>query len=103
MNQKSQENVEPILNILSEMMPQIKEEFFVSYLGLFGSYARNEQTLNSDVDLLVDFNKPVGFEFFNLKSYLEEKLQKNVDLVTRNALKERLRETILNEVKKIEE
>jgi predicted nucleotidyltransferase len=70
----------------------------VRSLALFGSVARNEAGTASDVDLLVEFSKPVGiFEFLGLKERLEEILQRRVDLVTRDALKPQLRDRILGE------
>jgi len=101
MNSKQPDNKE-IIHILSKILPKIKAQFFVSSLGLFGSFARNEQSTNSDIDLLVEFEKPVGWEFFELKNYLESKLHRKVDLVTKKALKKQLKDIILNEVTPVE-
>jgi uncharacterized protein len=79
-------------------MPQLREEYTVKEIGLFGSYARGVATKKSDVDLLVEFDRPVGWEFLTLKIFLEDKLGVEVDLVTRNALKETLRESILEDL-----
>lgn len=54
---------------------------------MFGSYARNEQRQDSDVDILVEFDSPVGIEFIDLGNYLERILNLNVDLVSRNGIK----------------
>lgn len=67
-------------------------------LGLFGSYARDEQHEHSDVDILVSFNRAVGFEFIELKYYLEELLGCKVDLVTEAALKPLIRNEVLQQV-----
>ncbi|GAB3809436.1 nucleotidyltransferase family protein [Spirosoma humi] len=68
-----------------------KERLFIAYplasLALFGSYADGTATENSDVDILVEFKQPVGFEFIDLSIELESLLQKPVDLVTRKAIK----------------
>jgi len=70
----------------------------VKSLALFGSAARDEATRRSDVDLLVEFSRPVGlFEFIDVKDYLERLLGCRVDLVTRDALKPQLQQTILQE------
>lgn len=69
-------------------------QFHVSEIGYFGSYAVEQQTDNSDLDLLVAFSQPVGWSFFALEKFLEQTL----DLVTKNALKERIKGTILNQV-----
>ena len=83
-------------------MPEIRSHYFVTKLQLFGSNARGEQTAQSDVDLLVEFSQPVGFEFFELKTFLEDRLSKNVDLVTTAALKSALKPFVLAEVIPIE-
>ncbi len=65
---------------------------------MFGSVARNRIRKHSDVDLLVEFDQPIGlFEFARLKLYLEKILGRRVDLVTREALRKELREQILRE------
>lgn len=84
--------------ILKEHKPYLIEKFFVKRIGLFGSYVRNEQSEDSDIDILVEFSKPVGFEFFDLKDYLESLFKKPVDLVTVNALKPMIRDEIMAEV-----
>jgi hypothetical protein len=71
----------------------------VNSLSLFGSTARNEATEGSDVDLVVDFDRPVSlFEFVRLKQYLERLLGvSEVDLVMRDAIIRELKEEILRE------
>lgn len=59
----------------------------VKTLAVFGSYARNEQKHDSDVDILVEFRSPVGIEFVDLGDYLERILNLRVDLVSRNGIK----------------
>lgn len=59
-------------------------------MALFGSYADGTATEDSDVDIMVEFNRPVGFEFIDLSIELENLLQKPVDLVTRQAVKPKL-------------
>ena len=67
-------------------------------LAVFGSVARGEATDRSDIDLLVEFNQPIGlFEFIRLKYYLETLIGSKVDLVTPDALHPALRDSILNE------
>ena len=70
----------------------------VRSLDLFGSVARGEASADSDVDLLVEFDRPVGlFHFFNVQHRLEEILHARVDLVMRDAVKPQLRERIFAE------
>ena len=73
--------------------------FKVKYLALFGSVARGEEKSDSDVDILVEFTKPIGlFEFIRLKFYLERLLNSPVDLVTPDAIREKMREQILKAI-----
>lgn len=77
---------------------ELKTEFSVQSIALFGSVARNEATPESDVDLLVEFSRPVGmFHFLRVQERLQEWLQHKVDLVTRASLKAQLRDRILRE------
>ncbi len=72
------------------------------HLAVFGSTVRNEATKNSDIDILVDFDAKKGFFVFaDLKFYLEEILDCNIDLVSTRALHPALKERILNEAKQI--
>ncbi len=83
---------------LKEIKPVLEGEFHVSSIGYFGSYANGQQTSESDLDLLVEFSKPVGWSFFTLEKFLEQSLGLPVDLVTRSALHGRLKESILKQV-----
>ena len=88
---------EKALEILAAHAKELAEAGVAS-LALFGSVARNEATENSDVDLLVEFDRPVGlFAFVRLRRRLQEILGRGVDLVTPDALKPPLRERILKE------
>lgn len=72
--------------------------FGVARLSLFGSFARDEGSEDSDVDLLVEFNRPVGlFEFVRLRRRLAEIVSRPVELVTPAALKPQLRDRIVAE------
>lgn len=75
----------------------------VSKLSLFGSTVRNEASSRSDVDILVEFSRPVGlFEFFRLQHRLEEMLGVDrVDLVQPEALHPALKDTILREAEHV--
>jgi len=79
-----------IENKLKELKPILSKEY---------SYSRNEQEKDSDIDILVYFRKPLGWEFFDLQELLENELKLKVDLVSEKALKEQLRQIILNSVK----
>lgn len=87
------------LNIqLKELKNELQEKFSVSKLGVFGSYARNEQNENSDIDILIELEKPIGWKFFTLNDFLSKKLGKKIDLTTENGLRKELREEIMRSV-----
>lgn len=91
-------SLEEIEVILKNHKPELKSKFKVEKVGIFGSYIHGEQTKISDVDLLVKLTEPIGWEFIDLKEYLEKILGLKVDVVTINALKPQLKDIILNEV-----
>jgi predicted nucleotidyltransferase len=85
------------LTLLANHQKTLKD-FGVKSLVLFGSVARDEARTDSDVDLLVEFDRPVGlFTFVRLKRYLEQILESSVDLGTPDSLKPYLQESVLRE------
>ena len=91
--------VEVIKKSLAQHKKELSSEFGVKQIGVFGSYVRNEQTKNSDADILVEFDRPVGlFRFMELEEYLAKLLKTKVDLVSKKALKPYIGRRILNEV-----
>lgn len=82
---------------LRALWPLLAERFHVRRLGYFGSFATGQPRPDSDVDVLVEFSQPLGWEFFELEELLENALQRRVDLVTVDALKTQLRANILSE------
>ena len=90
---------EEILKILRDELPYLREKFNVKNIGLFGSYVKDEQKDKSDIDILVEFSKPIGFfKFMELEEYLSKKLGVKVDLVTPDALKPMIKPHIMREV-----
>lgn len=87
-----------ILLKLKELKPTLKKEFAVSEIGLFGSFSDGTFSEESDIDLLVELERPIGWKFFSLELYLEKVFNRKVDLVTKSALKEPIKNTILNQV-----
>ena len=77
---------ENILNILKAEQPYLEKEFGVERLALFGSFAKGKPTLKSDVDLVIKLKRRLGFEFFDLIDYLEQKLGRKVDALTSVAI-----------------
>ena len=91
-------DLEEIKQTISSQKSVLSERFKVKDIGIFGSYTRGEQEELSDIDILVEFSEPVGWEFIDLLEYLEDILGLSVDLVTPNALKPQIKERILREV-----
>ncbi len=90
---------EAVLQILKQKNAEMTKQFGVKSLLLFGSVARNEATSASDVDLLVEFNRPVGyFGLFALQDYLEKLLGCRVDLGTPDSLKPYIKERVKGEL-----
>ena len=81
--------------MLNEHFDDLTEDFHAASLALFGSYARDEQTPQSDIDLLVTFSRPVGFGFMHLADRLEALLGKRVDLLAADGIKPNRRDSIL--------
>lgn len=90
--------LEQITRRLVEIKDVLSKEYFVVEIGIFGSYARGEQTPQSDVDILVRFGKPVGLAFVELAEFIERNLGMKVDLVSVGALKPAMRKAIEAEI-----
>ncbi|WP_414623336.1 nucleotidyltransferase family protein [Calothrix sp. CCY 0018] len=87
-----------VLAIVEKHQEQL-QKMGVKSLDLFGSVARNEAREDSDVDFFVEFNREVGlFEFIKVKLYLEDILERSVDIGTLDTLRENLREPITKDV-----
>lgn len=84
---------------LIALKPFLTEKYKVKNIGVFGSFADENNLPSSDLDILVELNEPIGWEFFDLKEFLESELNRPIDLVTRNALKKQLKGRILSQTK----
>ncbi|WP_297522978.1 nucleotidyltransferase family protein [Thermococcus sp.] len=92
--------LQDVQEVLQAHKEELRKKYGVKRIGVFGSYSRGEQREDSDVDVLVEFEKPVGLiDFVRLREYLESLLGVKVDLVTKRALKKRIKERVLQEVK----
>lgn len=80
-------DIDQIREILKEHKKELKEKYKVNKIAIFDSYARGEENKSSDIDILVEFEEPVGFLFFHLEKYLENILNLKVDLVTIDSIK----------------
>lgn len=73
---------EQVIELLQERQPYLSAEFGISRIGLFGSFVHGKPQAASDVDLVVEFDRPIGLRFMELAAYLEQVLGKKVDLLT---------------------
>ena len=87
-----------ILSTLNELKPTLSKEYAVKEIGLFGSFSEDESTELSDIDILVELERPIGWKIFSLELYLEKIFNRKIDLVTKNALKAQIKDNILNQV-----
>lgn len=91
--------LESIKALLVKLKPELTERFFVSSIGLFGSIVRDDfSPTKSDIDIIVDFSKPIGIQFIDLAEYLEEKINCKVDLVSKNAIKPKYFQAIKSDI-----
>ena len=88
---------ETILTFLRTHKDELRQKYGVRRIGLFGSYARDEATSQSDIDIVVDM--PSSFTaFFGLQSYLEEHLEKSIDLGMEKRVRSFIKEQIKQEI-----
>jgi uncharacterized protein len=87
-----------ILGILQKEKPDLMRRYGVKRLALFGSYAREDQCEDSDVDILVEIERPIGLGFVELADRLEDALGIRTEVVSRRAIKPRYWEIIEEEL-----
>ncbi len=91
--------LEEAKKILSSHKKELEKNYYVKSIGIFGSVVRGEQKKTSDIDVLVEFKKPIGFfKFLELEERLSNMLGAKVDLVSKKALKPRIGQHIMREV-----
>ncbi|MEO5911873.1 MAG: nucleotidyltransferase family protein [Pelobium sp.] len=86
-----------VIETIRKLKPELNEKFNVQEIALFGSFARNEGNINSDLDILIKLNKPLGLKFLSLIHFLEMHLKEKVDLVTEKAIRPSMRAKIIEE------
>lgn len=90
-------NLDKIKTILEKEKSKLSDKYGVSEIGIFGSYAYGDFSKKSDIDILVDFKKPIGLlKFLELENYLSDRLEKRVDLVSKSGIKPYIKKNILN-------
>jgi len=87
-----------IKKLLEQLKPELARKFYVRTIGLFGSVVRDDFSPSSDIDIIVDFDRPIGIEFVDLADHLEQRLKKKVDLVSRNGVKDKYFKAIEREI-----
>ncbi len=88
-----------IKQLLQQQKTLFKEDYRITEIGIFGSYARGEETAESDIDVLVHYNQaPTLTKLVEFREYLISLTGMKVDVVTKNGLKPKLREKVLAEV-----
>lgn len=88
-----------ILASLRALKPELSSKYNVQSLGLFGSVTREDfKDDSSDIDIIVEFSRPVGVEFIDLGNYLEAIFKRKVDLVSRKGIKNQYFEEIQNDI-----
>ena len=96
---KEHEKKDEILQILNAERSYLNKAYGVKNIGLFGSYSRGEKGPDSDLDLLVEFDRSIGFfKFIELEDYLTEKLGIKVEIVTKDAIKPLLKPYIMKDI-----
>ena len=91
-------NKQKIIRLINQNIEKLKQRYPIKSIALYGSYARGEQDSSSDIDLLVDFTQPIGMEIIDLTLDMEKILNSKVDIVTYNAIKNRLFKYIKDEL-----
>ncbi len=87
-----------IKKLLQELKPEIAVKYHVSSIGLFGSIVRDDFSSSSDIDIIVDFSKPIGIDFIDLAELIEKKLNQTVDLVSKKGIKKKYYSAIESEI-----
>ena len=90
---------EPIKDIILKLKPELIKNYSVKTIGLFGSVVRDDFSPEiSDIDIIVEFSKPVGMEFIDLADFLEANIKRKVDLVSRKGIKDKYFAKIKSEI-----
>jgi len=92
-------SIEDLKAIIKSQKAYIHEKYDVSTIGVFGSFVRGEEDIDSDVDILIELSNPIGLiEYIKLEEYLSDLLKIKIDLVLKDGLKPALKDKILHEV-----
>ncbi|WP_161889364.1 nucleotidyltransferase family protein [Pontibacter russatus] len=95
------ETPEDIEAKIRAVKPYLRDEYGIEQIGYFGSFANGDYRDESDLDVIVAFNRKIGWKFFDLKDYLEAVVGRKIDLVTERSLKKQWKPAIMQQVKYI--
>ena len=87
-----------ILSTLSSIKHELEENFHVKTIGIFGSAVRDDFRPDSDIDQIVEFEKPIGIAFIDLADFIEQKMKSKIDLVSRRGIKPQYLKAIEEEI-----
>ena len=91
--------IESIKSTLERLKPELAKKYFVSSIGLFGSIVRDDfSDAKSDIDIIVDFSRPIGIEFVDLAEFLESQIKRKIDLVSKKGIKKNYYQQIESEI-----
>jgi len=89
-----------VLEILRNNLPFLKEKYGVRKIAIFGSFAKEIQKEDSDIDIIIEFEKPIGLKFVELAEYIETILGKEVDILTPEGVKSIRYNEVVEDIKK---
>ncbi len=92
-------DISTIIEKLKSAKPGLSAKYNILDLAVFGSYSRSEQNAESDIDIMVEFSKPIGLEFVSLAFELEQLLGNKVDLVSKKGIKQEYLNYILKDIR----
>lgn len=80
-------NQQKIVQILRKELPYLENTYKVKKVGLFGSFAKGKEKIDSDIDIVIEFKSPIGLTFVELAEYIEKLLGRKVDVITSEGIK----------------
>lgn len=87
-----------IPKLLKRLKPELHRKYGVTRIGCFDCYIDRHHNLLRDINVIVELEKPLGWDFFELKEFLERKLEVHIDILTERAIKPALRDEIMEEI-----
>ncbi len=91
-------NKEQVIELLREQSAYLASEFGIRKIGLFGSFAKGQPSDKSDIDIVVEFERPIGLRFIDLVEYLEKLFGRKVDILTPAGVQGIRRKTVIKSI-----